>query len=262
MSNTCPTEYGRANDTTSTLGTEYVLLTLPDGEVEVQIKVNNQYVLDFIYTNHDDVVIGESSGLVYVRNDASVKAEYEYTIDITTSDGVNDQVLTTSPLGLAADCGVASTTIGSPVLEPLYKIPNTEALTIGGTFTSSNPSCPIYYYYLSAGEDAYDIEYWLPHFTITMEADDNSVNAVTDYAYSVTAVAANYEEETVSGTMDIDEVCLSNLVVSFTTSYTYDLPEDTPETITVVSGGSAYITAPPDTDDALLYLIPDGVSCS
>jgi hypothetical protein len=31
--------------------TESVLLTLPTGATEVQIKVNNQYVLDVVYTN-------------------------------------------------------------------------------------------------------------------------------------------------------------------------------------------------------------------
>jgi hypothetical protein len=62
--------------------------------------------------------------------------------------------------------------------------------------------------------------------------------------------------------MDIDEVCLSSLISSFTKSYTYDLPEYTAETNIVVGASSAYITAPPDTSDALKYLIPDGVSCS
>lgn len=101
MSNTCPTVYGRANDTTGTyssVATEYVFLNMPDGAVDVQIKVNNQYVVDFVYTNVDDLVIGESSGLMYLRNDASVTAQYEYTIDITTSDSYNDQVLTTSAI--------------------------------------------------------------------------------------------------------------------------------------------------------------------
>lgn len=261
MSNTCPTEYGRTNDTSSSLATEYVLLTMPDGAVDVQIKVNNQYVVDFVYTNVDDLVIGESSGLVYLRNDASVKADYEYTITITTSDGFNDDVLTSSALRLAPICGSGSTTIGSPVLEPLYKIPNTESLTIGGTFTSSNPSCPIYQYYLSSGEYEFEIDYWLPHFLITMEDNENNNNALTDYDYSVTATAANSDEETVSGTMDIDEVCLSSLISSFQQSYTYDLPEYSSETIEVVSSSSAYITAPPDTDEALKYLIPDGVEC-
>lgn len=35
-------------------------------------------------------MIGETSGLVYLRNDASIKADYEYTIAITTTDGIND----------------------------------------------------------------------------------------------------------------------------------------------------------------------------
>jgi hypothetical protein len=218
MSNTCPTEYGRANDTTGSYTSnsiEYVLLTMPDGAVDIQIKVNNQYVVDFVYTNVDDLVIGESSGLMYLRNDASVTANYMYTIEVTTSDSYNDQVLTTGTVELSPICGVGSTTIGSPVLEPLYKIPNTDALTIGGTFTTSNPSCPISSYYLSAGESEFEIEYWLPHFLITMEDYENDNNAVTDYDYSVTAVASNSQTETVSGTMDIDEVCLSSLISSF-----------------------------------------------
>lgn len=82
--------------------------------------------------------------------------------------------MTTGALGLTVDCGDGSTTIGSPVLAPLYKIPNTASLDIGGVFTSSNPSCPIYQYTLSSGANDFDLDYWLPGFVITMESDDNS----------------------------------------------------------------------------------------
>jgi hypothetical protein len=77
----------------------------------------------------------------------------------------------------------------------------------------------------------------------------------------VTATAANGDTETVSGTMDIEEVCLASLV-SFTTSYTYYVPEYTEVSETVIDSSSAYITAPPDTSDYTRYLIPDGVACS
>jgi hypothetical protein len=94
-------------------------------------------------------VIGETSGLMYLRNSASVKADYEYTITITTTDGINDDVVTTGTQPLTVGCGAGSTTIGSPVLEPRYKIPNSPNMDIGGAFTSSNPSCPIYQYSIS-----------------------------------------------------------------------------------------------------------------
>ena len=77
-------------------------------------------------------------------NYASATQAYEVEIDITSSDGVNDDVVTLTGLTVGTVCGPGSTTLTAPELQPLYKVPNIDPLlSISGAFTGTNPTCPV-----------------------------------------------------------------------------------------------------------------------
>ena len=63
--------------------------------------------------------------------------------------------------------------------------------------------------------------------------------------------------------MDIEEVCLANLISNVQKTFTYYLPEYTDVDMTPFTSSSEYITAPEDLNsyDAK-YLIEDSTACS
>jgi hypothetical protein len=99
-------------------------------------------------------VIGDTDGMLYLRNAADIKMTYEIKLIITTSDGTNDQVLTVPSVKIHTVCGPGSTKLTAPELHPQYKVPRTlPVLSIEGEFATSNPSCPVASYALTSGAD-------------------------------------------------------------------------------------------------------------
>lgn len=161
-----------------------------------------------------DLLIGETDGMLYLRNAAEIKRTYDIRIKITTSDGTNDQDLYVPSVKIHAVCGPGSTTLSAPVLHPLYKIPKTlPVLSIEGEFATSNPSCPVTDYDLTSGAGYFDLTRTGTSFTVAMEQDDNDV--IADYSYEILATAEGGATASIVGTKFIQTVCVSDLVSSF-----------------------------------------------
>jgi hypothetical protein len=97
-------------------------------------------------------------GIFELLNYASSTQTYEIEIDIMTTDGVNEVPLTVDGVVISTVCGPLSTTLTLPVMEPLYKVPNIEPLlSLSGTFTTSNPTCPVIDHSILIGGENYDL---------------------------------------------------------------------------------------------------------
>jgi hypothetical protein len=100
----------------------------------------------------EPLVVGQGSGGVFLRNDASIKTSYDFEIDIVTTDGTNDIAMTLSGLKIETVCGLGSTTLTAPNLIPQYQVPGIlPVISIQGQFSSSNPTCPVLSHQLMQG---------------------------------------------------------------------------------------------------------------
>lgn len=121
-----------------------------------------------------EMELDSATGIFEVLNYASDTQRYEIEIDIMTTDTVNDYPLTLSGVVVSTVCGPESTTLTAPELDALFKVPNIEPLlSISGTFTTSNPTCPVISHDLLIGVDAYELTDEGASFTLTMEDDDD-----------------------------------------------------------------------------------------
>jgi hypothetical protein len=82
-----------------------------------------------------------------------------------------------------------------------------------------------------------------------MEADDNDVSA--EYAYEVLATAEGGATASIEGYKFIETVCVSDLVSSFSKSFSFDLPTAGVTLEQFPSAATEYATAPPSSSDYL-----------
>ena len=92
----------------------------------------------------------DEKGLFTVLIDSAITKTYDINVQITSTDGWNDHILT-FPLIIHTVCGPESTTILPPVL-------TLEGETIMGEFQSSNPNCPIKTLSLVRGGDLFTLK--------------------------------------------------------------------------------------------------------
>lgn len=175
------------------------------------------YVLDDPFASDDtspDLVMGANSGYLFLRNDADIKTDYEFTLHILTTDGTNDVELEIPGMKVSTVCGLSSTTITAPSLIPQYQVPGlTQVVSIEGEFISSNPTCPIVSHSLLQGSDDFDLTDNGADFVVEMQTDDNEV--IDGYIYEVEATADGGLTASIQGTADINVVCVADLVTSF-----------------------------------------------
>jgi hypothetical protein len=61
-----------------------------------------------------ELSIDSSTGIFTLENYASIKTTYEVDIVVTTTDGINSQVITVPGVMINKVCGVGSTTLTAP----------------------------------------------------------------------------------------------------------------------------------------------------
>jgi hypothetical protein len=61
-----------------------------------------------------ELSIDSSTGIFTLENYASIKTTYEVDIVVTTTDGINSQVITVPGVMINMVCGVGSTTLTAP----------------------------------------------------------------------------------------------------------------------------------------------------
>ena len=118
--------------------------------------------------NPIEVKLDPNTGIFEILNWVG-EQHYEITLVITTTDSVNHDVKTIEGITIDTRCGLTSTILIPPVLEPLYRIPNlSPLLSLTGEFESTNQLCPIVDYALVGGEDHFDLVQEGTSFTLTM----------------------------------------------------------------------------------------------
>jgi hypothetical protein len=65
----------------------------------------------------DQLTIDSATGIITFNSDAKVKTSFEVEIDVVTSDGVNQDVLTVTGIIIGTICGPDSTVLTAPVME-------------------------------------------------------------------------------------------------------------------------------------------------
>jgi hypothetical protein len=165
---------------------------LPDG---YSCSQTYDYRLNGVYTtaNNPSTLVMELDGQFALTNMASMKQNYLVDIDITTTDGVNDVNYVVPQVTVIAECGPDSTTITPPILASLDKAPRTlPTLSQDGTFTVSNPTCPVETLTITNGADDYTRvgtykSDGAADFTVTMTEEAASI--VNPYPFTITAEA-------------------------------------------------------------------------
>jgi len=175
-----------------------------------------------------ELSLDSATGLFTLDNRASQKVDFNVVLVVTdrggttiseTGEDVTAEYngVTEIEMRIQSSCCADSTVVSAPECKPLFKVPNTTPLLeTTGHFYSSNPTCPIRQLYLDQGDASFDLVPDGNRFTLTMEADDNTVER--DYQYQVRAVAEGNAMETLACSKDIRRVCIGTL----TGQITYD----------------------------------------
>jgi hypothetical protein len=131
-------------------------------------------------------------------------------ITVVTTDGYNTVSDTISSVDIDTQCGLSSTTLTDPSMNTLTKSPYTKpVLTISGTVSSDNPTCPVTSHTMSQGSSDFSLEDDGETFTLAMTEDANKVE--TTYNYQVLTVASGGASATTSGSMVIAKQCVATL---------------------------------------------------
>jgi hypothetical protein len=134
---------------------------------------------------------------------------------------------------------------------------------VSGQFTVSNELCPVTTQTITTGGSDFSLTEatdsdGFATFTVVMDSGANAVEAT--HSYTITAVADGSAQSTVTGDMDIAQVCLASLESSFDSAktFSYAVPESTTATPSFPSATTEYVSEPPSSS---AYL-PFGYSCS
>lgn len=116
-------------------------------------------------------------------------------------------------------------------------------MSTGGKFETSNEICPVAEFSIDYGDESFVLtSNDAAEFAMTMNDAANQVEQ--EYPYVVRATAEGGSTETVAGEMLIAKVCLAELVETFETSFSYDLPEFGQEFINLPAASTDYISQP------------------
>lgn len=203
-----------------------------------------------------ELSIDSSTGIFTIENQASIKATYEVDIIVTTTDGINDQVITVPGIVINKVCGANSATLTPPTDTSVKQIPNYENLLQDtGAFVSSNENCPVISNVLDSGSAYFYLYDYGADYAVRMKNDANSIEAV--HEYTVTAYAEGGASATVTGYMELKSVCSATEVSDYQTAYSFDIPASDSSTESFPDASTSYITL--STEDA--SFLPAGVSC-
>ena len=121
------------------------------------------------------------SGLVRFTNSGDQTIDDMLQIVIRSSDNLDHEerlldfpyphIQETQPFRVITECGPGSTDIGRPSLPDLEQPANfaQNPLIASGSFTSSNPRCPIETYALSAGNEDFNINSDATGFDVSLQ---------------------------------------------------------------------------------------------
>lgn len=196
-------------------------------------------------TNHnpEQLHIDSETGIFALTNAASETQSYTVDITVVTTDGYNSVTDTITSVEITTQCGQASTSLTSPIMNALTKSPKTmPVLSISGTVTSDNPTCPVTSHTLTQGSSNFYLTETGEVFTVAMTEDANRDEAA--YPYEVTTTALGSAQTTTSSTMTIEKVCVADLE-EFSGDRTVAIPETGHQTETLDFVATDYVSAPP-----------------
>ena len=208
------------------------------------------------------LTIDAASGEVKFVNSASAELTLSFDVVVTGTDALGVPTPSTvGPFQIEANCGADSTAITFGAVAEQSQAPNkTPPLSIAGQATLSNPTCAIESIVVDSA-DYTVVDNGAGSFTVAMTDAANGAEA--DYPYTVTASAKGGATASLSSSMSIAKVCVSEAVGSFAGSYESEIPEDGTVEAIFPAASTDYATGPPvvagyTCSQAFSYVMADG----
>jgi hypothetical protein len=180
---------------------------------------------DGIYSRK--VSIDEFNGYLFVDTSHDEFIDEEIIITVTTIVDNEPIVQRTPPLRIVSRCGGRSTVMTDPVLQTIAA-PSAfdSSFTVGGSFGSSNPQCPVERYELAPqAQSAFTLEETVDGFTVQLRPAFTASPGV--YPYTVIARGGGREMSRSSSSMEVlgQTQCERDVQDAVTQAYTVDIPE-------------------------------------